>query len=161
VSVNVDTRIIGPGNDDLVTDAWELKEQIRRAEGVLKQRRDFFTDAYRRSTVQAFVEEGIETKLMGFVAVRRDGYILFLAVDPEYRGRDIGKKLVARVADDHRTVTCHARTSNENALQFYEHLGFEVKRRIDNYYEDGGDAYYLKLGDDGGLTTRLQDILRG
>jgi ribosomal-protein-alanine N-acetyltransferase len=35
-----------------------------------------------------------------------------------------------------------------------------VKRRIDNYYEDGGDAYYLKLGDDGGLTTRLQDILR-
>jgi ribosomal protein S18 acetylase RimI-like enzyme len=160
VSVNVDTRVIGPGNDDLVTDAWELKEQIRRAEGVLKQRRDFFTDAYRRSTVQAFVEEGIETNLMGFVAVRRDGYILFLAVDPEYRGQDVGKKLVARVADDHRTVTCHARTTNENALQFYEHLGFEVKRRIDNYYEDGGDAYYLKLGDDGGLTTRLQDILR-
>jgi ribosomal protein S18 acetylase RimI-like enzyme len=160
VSVNVDTRVVGPGNDDLVTDAWELKEQIRRAEGVLKQRRDFFTDAYRRSTVQAFVEEGIETNLMGFVAVRRDGYILFLAVDPEYRGQDVGKKLVARVADDHRTVTCHARTTNENALQFYEHLGFEVKRRIDNYYEDGGDSYYLKLGDDGGLTTRLQDILR-
>ncbi|NHN40616.1 GNAT family N-acetyltransferase [Halorubellus sp. JP-L1] len=161
MSVNVDTRVVGPGNDDLVTDAWELKEQIRRAEGVLKQRRDFFTDAYRRSTVQAIVEDGFETRLLGFVAVRRDGYILFLAVDPERRGEDIGKKLVARVADDHRTVTCHARTTNENALQFYEHLGFEVKRRIDNYYEDGGDAYYLKLGDDGGLTTRLQDILRG
>ena len=161
MSVNVDTRVIGPGNDDLVTEAWQLKEQIRRAEGVLKQRRDFFTDAYRRSTVQAFVADGIETELMGFVAVRRDGYILFLAVDPEYRGEDIGKKLVARVADEHRTVTCHARTTNENALQFYEHLGFEVKRRIDDYYEDGGDAYYLKLGDDGGLTTRLQEILRG
>jgi ribosomal protein S18 acetylase RimI-like enzyme len=161
VSVNVDTRVIGPGNDDLVTEAWELKERIRRTEGVLKQRRDFFTDAYRRSTVQAFVEDGYEPTLLGFVAVRRDGYILFLAVDPDHRGEDIGKKLVARVADDHRTVTCHARTTNENALRFYEHLGFEVKRRIDNYYEDGGDAYYLKLGDDGGLTTRLQDILRG
>ena len=161
MSVNVDTRVVGPGNDDLVTDAWKLKEQIRRAEGVLKQRRDFFSDAYRRSTVHAVVADGPETELMGFIAVRRDGYILFLAVDPGYRGEDVGKKLVARVADEHRTVTCHARTTNENALQFYEHLGFEVKRRIDNYYEDGGDAYYLKLGDDGGLTTRLQEILRG
>ena len=161
MSVNVDTRVVGPGSDDLVTEAWELKEQIRRAEGVLKQRRDFFTDAYRRSTVHAFVADGIDPELMGFVAVRRDGYILFLAVEPEFRGEDIGKRLVARVADEHRTVTCHARTTNENALQFYEHLGFEVKRRIDDYYEDGGDAYYLKLGDDGGLATRLQDILRG
>ena len=98
VSVNVDTRIVGPGNDDLVNEAWQLKEQIRREEGVLKQRRDFFSDAYRRSTVHAFVEDGFDTELMGFVAVRRDGYILFLAVDPEYRGEDIGKKLVARVA---------------------------------------------------------------
>jgi ribosomal protein S18 acetylase RimI-like enzyme len=161
VSVNVDTRVVAPGSDDLVAEAWELKEVIRRSEGVLKQRRDFFTDAYRRSTVHAVVETGMETTLMGFVAVRRDGYILFLAVQPECRGEDLGKRLVARVANEHRSVTCHARTTNENALQFYEHLGFEIKRRIDDYYEDGGDAYYLKLGDEGGLATRLQDILRG
>ncbi len=97
--------------------------------------------------------------MIGFAAVRRDGYILFLAVAPEFRGEGVGKRLVARVADDHQTITCHARTSNENALQFYEHLGFEIKRRIDNYYEDGGDAYYLKLGSGDGITDRLSDLM--
>ncbi len=156
MSVNVDSRVVAPGSDEYVEDAWELKERIHQREGVLKQRRGFFTDAYRRATVHCSLED---EKLVGFAAVRRDGYILFLAVAPEYRGEGIGKRLIARVAEDHNTITCHARTSNENALQFYEHLGFEIKRRIDDYYEDGGDAYYLKLGD-GGITDRISDLVR-
>ena len=160
VSVNVDTRVVSPGSDEYVEDAWRLKERIRRDEDVLKQRKSFFTDAYRRSKVHLFLDEGKDQPVIGFAAVRRDGYILFLAVDPSYRGEDIGKRLVARVAEEHRTVTCHARTSNENALRFYEHLGFDIKRRIDNYYEDGGDAYYLKLGDDVSITGRLSEFMR-
>ncbi|QCC60388.1 GNAT family N-acetyltransferase [Natrinema thermotolerans] len=157
MSVNIDSRVVAPGSDDFVDDAWELKEEIRREEGVLKQRYDFFTDAYRRSKVHCYVRND---ELIGFAAVRRDGYILFLAVAPRYRSEGIGKRLVARVADDHDTITCHARTSNENALQFYEHLGFEIKRRIDDYYEDGGDAYYLKLGADVGITDKISDLIR-
>ncbi|ARS91167.1 GNAT family N-acetyltransferase [Natrarchaeobaculum aegyptiacum] len=157
MSVNIDSRVVTPGSDDFVDDAWDLKEEINRREGVLKQRRDFFTDAYRRSTVHCYLQNG---DLIGFAAVRRDGYILFLAVDPTHQGEGIGKNLVARVADDHDTVTCHARTTNENALQFYEHLGFEIRRRIDNYYEDGGDAYYLKLGADTGITDRISELMR-
>jgi len=157
VSVNIDSRVVTPGSDDFVDDAWELKEEINRLEGVLKQRKDFFSDAYRRSTVHCYLQGGT---LIGFAAVRRDGYILFLAVDPAHRGEGIGKRLVARVADDHETVTCHARTTNENALQFYEHLGFEIKRRIDNYYEDGGDAYYLKLGAETRITDRISELMR-
>ncbi|WP_135534297.1 MULTISPECIES: N-acetyltransferase [Halostella] len=157
MSVKVDIRVVGSGSDEHVEEAWDLKERIRKEDGVLKQRRSFFTDAYRRSTVHvAFVDDD----LIGLAAARRDGYILFLAVDPEHRGGGLGEQLVARVAEDHATVTCHARTTNENALQFYEHLGFEIKRRIDNYYEDGGDAYYLKLGSDAGITERLSDIIR-
>jgi len=163
VSVTVDTREIGPGDDDLVDQAWELKERIRREDGVLKQRRGFFADAYRRSTVHAVVQTGPGPdgdELAGFAAVRRDGYMLFLAVAPEFRGLGYGEQLVARAAEEHATMTCHARTTNENALRFYEHLGFDVKRRIDNYYEDGGDAYYLQLGDDGGFTERLSEFIR-
>ncbi|RQG95850.1 GNAT family N-acetyltransferase [Natrarchaeobius chitinivorans] len=157
MSVNIDSRVVTPGSDDFVDEAWQLKETINRQEGVLKQRYDFFTDAYRRSTVHCYVQEG---ELIGFAAVRRDGYILFLAVSQECRGEGIGKRLVARVAEDHETITCHARTSNDNALQFYEHLGFEIKRRIDDYYEDGGDAYYLKLGSDVGITGRISELMR-
>ncbi|WP_247001253.1 GNAT family N-acetyltransferase [Halosolutus gelatinilyticus] len=157
MSVNIDSRVVTPGSDDFVDEAWELKERINREEGVLKQRYDFFTDAYRRSKVHCYVRDA---DLVGFAAVRRDGYILFLAVSPDCRGEGIGKRLVARVVEEHDTVTCHARTSNENALQFYERLGFEIKRRIDGYYEDGGDAYYLKLGADAGITDRISDLMR-
>jgi len=157
VSVNIESRVVTPGSDDFAEEAWKLKEQINRREGVLKQRYNFFTDAYRRSTVHCYLRDG---GLIGFAAVRRDGYVLFLAVSPSCRGEGIGKRLIARVADDHDTITCHARTSNENALQFYEHLGFEIKRRIDGYYEDGGDAYYLKLGSEAGLTDRISDLMR-
>ncbi|TKX51703.1 GNAT family N-acetyltransferase, partial [Halorubrum sp. SP3] len=69
-------------------------------------------------------------RLVAFASVRRDGYILFLAVDPDHRGRGHAERLVADVAANHRSVTCHARTTNRRALGFYEHLGFEVIRRI-------------------------------
>ncbi|USZ67757.1 GNAT family N-acetyltransferase [Halorussus salilacus] len=164
MSVNVDTEIARPGDESYVEEAWQLKERIRESEGVLKQRRGFFVDAYRRSTVHLLLagEAGSDDgTLMGFAAVRRDGYILFLAVSPEFRGEGVGKRLVGKVAENSDSVTCHARASNENALGFYEHLGFEVERRIDNYYEDGGDALYLKLGERGGITKKLSDFVRG
>jgi ribosomal-protein-alanine N-acetyltransferase len=179
VSVNVDFEVARPGDDSYVEQAWQIKEQIRREEDVLKQRKGFFTDAYRRSTVHLLVtsepsrgsdtakgrstrasDDGTE-RLMGFAAVRRDGYILFLAVKPEFRGEGVGKRLVGQVAKNHDSVTCHARASNQNALGFYKHLGFEVERQIENYYEDGGDAYYLKIGGNGGITQKLSDFMRG
>lgn len=158
MSVNVDTRVVGPGEDDYAEAAWELKERIRREEGVLKQRRAFFSDAYRRSTVYLLVEEGVEEPLIGFAATRRDGYILFLAIAREYRGRGFGRRLIANVAADYDAVTCHARTTNDDAVEFYTQVGFEIKRRVDNYYEDGGAAYYLTLGDDS-LASRLSSRL--
>ncbi|ADQ66762.1 acetyltransferase [Halogeometricum borinquense DSM 11551] len=157
VSVNVEKRVDQPGSAEHAEEAWELKERIRESEGVLKQRHGFFTDAYRRATTHLYFED--ET-LMGFAAARRDGYILFLAVAPEARGKGYGKRLVAEVARDHRSVSCHARTTNEDALSFYEHIGFEVKRRISNYYEDGGDAYYLRLGEKASIREKFSELFR-
>ncbi|EMA66897.1 GCN5-related N-acetyltransferase [Halorubrum aidingense JCM 13560] len=155
MSVNVEKRTDPPGESAYVGAAWDLKERIRSDEGVLQQRRGFFVDAYRRSTTHLLVENDA---LVAFASVRRDGYILFLAVHPDHRGRGHAERLVADVASEHRSVTCHARTTNATALGFYEHLGFEVVRRIDNYYEDGGDAYYLKLGGES-LRERLSGFV--
>lgn len=159
MSVNIDLRVLERGDNRHVKDAWELKEQVRREDGALKQRKGFFTDAYRRSTVYILVENGHEETLVGFAAVRRDGYILFLAVHPAYRGEGHGRRLVAEVANDHSTVTCHARTTNDLAIGFYQALGFEIERRVDNYYEDNGDAYYLRLGE-GGIASKLSKFMR-
>lgn len=159
MSVNIRRRVIEPGTDDFVQQAWALKERIREEEDVLRQRRHFFNNAYERSTVYLYVDRSHD-RLVGFAAVRRDGYILFLAVGREYRGEGFGKRLVARVADDYSTVTCHARTTNTAALSFYEHLGFEITRTITSYYEDGGDAYHLQLGSEKGIRDRLANLLR-
>jgi len=159
VSVNIRRLEVAPGTDDYVEQAWGLKEGIRRSEGVLRQRENFFTSAYRRSHVFLYADETNE-RLIGFAAVRRDGYILFLAVADAYRGQGFGKRLVARVAAEFGRVTCHARTTNQNALGFYRSLGFEVKRRVENYYEDGGDAYYLQLGEDPTIREKLAALLR-
>ncbi|MFC7028181.1 GNAT family N-acetyltransferase [Halomicroarcula sp. GCM10025324] len=159
MSVNIETKIVERGSDEYVDAAWRLKEDIRQSDGVLRQRHGFFRNAYRRSTVYLYVDRPND-RLVGFAAVRRDGYILFLAVDDEYRGHGFGKRLIARVAEDYGTVTCHARTTNEGALGFYKHIGFQIRRRIDNYYEDGGDAYYLRLGEDT-IRDKLSKLLRG
>ena len=158
MSINVQRLEVEPGDDDYVDRAWQLKERIRRREGVLRQRRNFFTTAYRRATVFLYLDRSSD-RLVGFATVRRDGYILFLAVDEDYRGQGFGKRLVASVAEKHATVTCHARTTNRDALAFYELLGFEVKQRVDGYYEDGGDAYYLQLGEAPSIRERLADRL--
>jgi ribosomal protein S18 acetylase RimI-like enzyme len=160
VSATVELRVVDRGDDSLVDEAWALKETIRREEGVLRQRRGFFADAYRRATTYALVERGVDTEtLVGFASVRRDGYILFLAVDAAHRNEGYGKRLVAEVADGYGSVTCHARTTNQDALEFYRGIGFEVVRRVESYYEDHGDAYYLKLGENS-LTEKLSRFLR-
>jgi Acetyltransferases len=155
VSVTLERRTIPPGEDNGLQAAWDLKEHIRDAEDLLKQRWGFFADAYRKATVYAFFDD--ET-LVGFAAARGDGYILFLGIHPDYRGQGLGERLIAAIADETNGVSCHARVSNQNALSFYEHLGFETVRRIEDYYEDGADAYYLRLGDSDRLLARLSEL---
>jgi ribosomal-protein-alanine N-acetyltransferase len=159
VSVNIRRLEVSPGSDEYVDEAWRLKERIRQNEGVLRQRKNFFTNAYTRSRVFLYRDE-TRNRLIGFATVRRDGYLLFLAVDEAYRGQGFGKRLIARVAEEFGRVTCHARTTNRNALNFYRSLGFEIARRIENYYEDGGDAYYLQLGEDASIRERLANLLK-
>lgn len=159
VSVNIELRVAGPGNDAFAAEAWELKEHIRQNEGFLRQRRGFFMDAYRRSTAYLLIEDGPTEKLVSFCSVRRDGYILFLAVDADYRGEGYAERLIKTIAEEYGSVSCHARTTNEQALGFYKHVGFRVVREVTNYYEDGGAAYYLRLGNNS-ITSKFSEFMR-
>ncbi|MFB6105890.1 MAG: GNAT family N-acetyltransferase [Halobacteriaceae archaeon] len=157
MSIEVERRVVPRGDAAHVDAAWALKERIHREEGVLKQRESFFRAAWRRSKDLLLIAGD---DLVAFATYRRDGYVLFLAVAPDHRGRGYGERLVAAVAEEASSVTCHARASNDPALGFYRHLGFETVRRIDGYYEDGGDALYLRLGDGDRLIDRLSGFFR-
>lgn len=155
-----------PKDDSHLDDVWELKQQIRREEGYLCQTWDFFSSAYERNTAHVLLEGGREETngdggVVGFAVVRSDGYILFLGVDPEYRGEGLGRELVERAGEDHDKLSCHTRASNENAVNFYEHLGFEVDRYVGSYYQNGEDAKYMSRNEAASLRSRISDALTG
>lgn len=78
---------------------------------------------------------------IGFSVMADEGYILNVAVLPEYRGSGIGRKLVQTVleyAEENSLVfvTLEVRVSNETAINLYEKAGFEKVGERKNYYSN-------------------------
>ncbi|MFP4174629.1 MAG: GNAT family N-acetyltransferase, partial [Halobacteriales archaeon] len=87
-----------PDDTSYLDEVWEVKQQIRREEGFLRQTWDFFSSAYERNTAYVVLDD---EGAVGFTVVRGDGYVLFLAVHPNRRGEGIGRGLVEMTAEDH------------------------------------------------------------
>jgi len=76
------------------------------------------------------------------------GHIMNIAVSPSHRGRGIGTALLRAGLDHLRRVeaTCaelEVRTDNRSAIRLYERHGFQVAKRLPNYYQNGDDAYLM------------------
>lgn len=151
-------RTVGPTEDGYLEAAWQVKEQIRRQEGVLAQGRGFFVTQYRRSTVYLVLTEDTD-QVAAFAIVRPDGYLSILAVSPAHRRQGLGSTLIEYAATDYGQITCHTRVTNGSAIGFYLALGFVVENRVPSYYRDGTDAYELVRGGDNSRLGRLVDLL--
>jgi len=158
-----------PQDDSHLDGVWEVKQRIRREEGYLCQTWEFFSSSYERNTAHVVLDGGDAAgngekggeKVAGFAVVRSDGYILFLGVEPDRRGEGVGTSLVELAAEDHDKLTCHTRDSNEGAVEFYRRLGFEVKRYVESYYQDGEAARYMVRDERGSLKSRITDAIIG
>ncbi len=80
----------------------------------------------------------------------RVGHIVSIAVDPSFRHRGIGTRLlreaILRLKErGAKSVILECRESNIVAMRLYEKLGFKKVCRIPHYYEDGEDAIVFKL----------------
>ena len=80
-------------------------------------------------------------RIVGFAVSRRldegERELLNLAVDPEFRRRGIGRRLVAAVAtEEPEVVWLEVRESNEAARKLYISLGFREAGRRREYYPD-------------------------
>ena len=47
------------------------------------------------------------------------------------------------MGEKYGNIACHVRTTNLDAIGFYEKIGFEKEKLVQRYYEDMGDAWYL------------------
>jgi ribosomal-protein-alanine N-acetyltransferase len=95
------------------------------------------------------------TGLAGFVVAdtvpnhgRPIGHVKDIAVAPDYRGRGIGTTLLERAlgilaTEGTRAVKLEVRASNDVAIRLYERHGFEVRRTVPRYYDDGEDALVM------------------
>lgn len=82
--------------------------------------------------------------------VRLRGYIGMLAVDKNFRGRGIAKKLITLAIDMMIKEKCdeimlETECSNAAALHLYENMGFIRMKRLFRYYLNQGDAFKLIL----------------
>ena len=73
-----------------------------------------------------------------------------LVVTPEFRGKGLGKALVAQLLSTMakvgvEEVVLEAECTNAGALRLYADLGFIRDKRLVKYYLNGGDAFRLKL----------------
>jgi ribosomal-protein-alanine N-acetyltransferase len=76
------------------------------------------------------------------------GHILNIAVDPAYRRKGLGKRLLEYALDYCRQlgaerVELEVRTGNSAAIALYQKYGFVIRERVPLYYSDGEDAFVM------------------
>lgn len=104
--------------------------------------------------------------LLGFVGMRVEGtrgHISTLALRAEWRGQHLGEVLLLvaieqAFQDGAHVLGLEVRVSNEIAQNLYAKYGFEPHSRLQRYYADGEDAYYLqvRLTEDEGYRSHVE-----
>lgn len=93
-------------------------------------------------------EENKITGYIGFCVAADEGYILNVAVRPDFRKNGIGKALVQKILDLACTlklafVTLEVRPSNEIAVALYTSLGFQKVGVRKDYYKSPNENALL------------------
>jgi ribosomal-protein-alanine N-acetyltransferase len=100
--------------------------------------------------------EGITRELVVGMAVVwlvvDEAHIATIAVHPEFRGRGLGKRLLAVILEDSRrqgmaTATLEVRAGNQTAQAMYRDFGFEVKGLRKGYYKDNQEDALIMTAD--------------
>ena len=76
------------------------------------------------------------------------GHITTIGVAPEHRRRGLAKKLLAHVDEALRkreitSTSLEVRVSNIIAQSLYRDLGYTIVQRLNNYYNNGEDAFLM------------------
>jgi ribosomal protein S18 acetylase RimI-like enzyme len=93
-----------------------------------------------------------EERVVGFLILRMDGafvgYIQTVAVEPSWRGRGVGTRLIEyaedRIFRETPNVFINASSFNPGAQRLYERLGYEVVGELRDYIVPGHSEVLLR-----------------
>jgi len=103
----------------------------------------------------------------GLLVVEDDAHMVTLAVDPSFRGRGLGTRLMLRLAEEAcragaAHLTLEVRVSNRPAQSLYRRFGFETVGVRRHYYRDEDALIMWALDiDSEGYQRRLTEIREG
>ena len=107
-------------------DSFSFKTELR------KKSNSLYLVVYSASTLVAFI---------GARFYPRETHITNVAVNPQYQGRHIGRRLLEMIIERARKnkrelVSLEVRIDNDRAKNLYQSLGFEAAFIRKNYYQD-------------------------
>jgi len=94
-----------------------------------------------------------DSVILGYVifwVIDHQGRILNIAVNPKFRKKGFGDKILRFVTNQSlsegaESIELEVRVSNEPAIQLYQKLGYFVEYLRKRFYSDGEDAYLMRL----------------
>ena len=113
-----------------VVDVWE--SSVRATHHFLKEEDiEYFKSLILNTYLDAVVLRCIrnnENKIIGFIGVAKQN-LEMLFIDPKYRGKGIGKKLLYYSIDNLNVIKVDVNEQNEQAVGFYKKFGFKTIKR--------------------------------
>jgi ribosomal-protein-alanine N-acetyltransferase len=135
------------------------RRDLRRILGI--ERVSFGSDAWDRALFENFLASSRDLFLVAEAGGRLQGYLITIdtgsraelasiATAPYDRRHGIGSALMMHTLGRLRRRRIDewwlmVRTTNEEAIRFYRKFGFRPTRRVKSYYEDGADAWRMRL----------------
>ncbi|MEM2128265.1 MAG: ribosomal protein S18-alanine N-acetyltransferase [Candidatus Methanomethylicaceae archaeon] len=121
--------------------------------------KESFSDPYPKPLLKAFfyhpgayIVAVVRGKVVGYaigiIRFRSLGHIISIAVEKDFRGKGIGKKLLHELIKrlsgmGAKKIRIEVRESNEIAINLYKKMGFTTKEKISRYYPDGEAALVM------------------
>lgn len=140
------------------------KAQLKDLESIVSiEQKVFYTDSYPPFVVRQlfdiseeyFMVAKEENNILGYVigginSSEKQGWILSLAVDPEARGKGLGKQLLEKLvallkSKNIEQIALTVYPDNTSAIKIYKDLGFVGDLVLDNYFLDNEKRVIMTL----------------
>ena len=111
---------------------------------------NYFYETFPEGFIVAEKNHKIVGFILGVITNRDIAKILMISVDDKFRRQKIGKELLSEFINiiknkNLNIIELEVRIDNISAIKFYEKHNFKIVNKLTQFYQNGEDAYTMKL----------------